>query len=70
MDFTTAEGNLDVCGILWGVPKKERQLRKEALIKEFELDSLLKKRFFDLSGREGNSDSPRVHARYGRTFPG
>ncbi len=52
MDFTTAEGNLDVYGILWGVPKRERQLKKEALIKEFDLDDLLKKRFFDLSGGE------------------
>ncbi len=49
-DFTTVQGNLDVYGILWGIPKAERVRRRERLIDQFGLDDLRKRRAFDLSG--------------------
>jgi len=36
-DFTTVQGNLDVYGLLWGIPKEERVRRREALIARFGL---------------------------------
>ncbi len=49
-DFTTVQGNFDVYGVLWGVPKAERVRRREELIKKFGLEDVRKKRAFDLSG--------------------
>ncbi|MGA2663549.1 MAG: ABC transporter ATP-binding protein [Nitrososphaerales archaeon] len=49
-DFTTVQGNFDVYGILWGVPKQERVRRREELIKKFGLEPIRKQRSFDLSG--------------------
>ncbi len=49
-DFTTVQGNFDVYGVLWGIPKAERVKRREELIKRFDLESIRKKRSFDLSG--------------------
>jgi len=49
-DFTTVQGNLDVYGILWGVPKAERMRRRELLLARFGLDEVRKQRAFDLSG--------------------
>jgi ABC-2 type transport system ATP-binding protein len=49
-EFTTVEGNFDVYGVLWDVPKKERVERKETLIKLFDLEEVRRKRVFDLSG--------------------
>jgi ABC-2 type transport system ATP-binding protein len=49
-DFTSVQGNFDVYGVLWGIPKAERVKRREELIKMFDLDSIRKKRSFDLSG--------------------
>jgi len=49
-DFATVEGNFDIYGILWSVPKKERQQRRDDLIKAFGLTDVRKKRAFDLSG--------------------
>ncbi len=49
-DFTSVQGNLDVYGILWGVPKGERVRRREDLIKRFDLEPIRKQRSFDLSG--------------------
>jgi ABC-2 type transport system ATP-binding protein len=49
-DFTSVQGNFDVYGILWGVPKAERVRRREELMKKFDLDGIRKKRSFDLSG--------------------
>jgi len=49
-DFATVEGNFDIYGILWGVPKKVKQQRKDELIKMFGLQDVRKKRAFDLSG--------------------
>ncbi len=49
-DFTTVQGNLDVYGILWGLPKEERVRRRERLLGQFGLDELRKRRAFDLSG--------------------
>lgn len=49
-DFTTVQGNLDVYGILWGVPKAERVRRREQLLTRFGLGDIRKKRAFDLSG--------------------
>jgi ABC-2 type transport system ATP-binding protein len=49
-DFTTVQGNLDVYGMLWGVPKAERVQRREALIERFGLGEFRKRRAFDLSG--------------------
>jgi len=49
-DFTTVQGNLDIYGILWGIPKEERERRRDALIQRFGLEDLRKRRSFDLSG--------------------
>jgi ABC-2 type transport system ATP-binding protein len=49
-DFDTVEGNFNIYGILWGVPKKTRIRRREELIKSFGLEDVKKKRAFDLSG--------------------
>jgi ABC-2 type transport system ATP-binding protein len=49
-EFTSVEGNFDIYGMLWDVPKKERIERRERLIKLFELDDVRKKRAWDLSG--------------------
>jgi len=49
-DFATVEGNFDIYGVLWGVPKRIRQQRQDELIKSFGLQEVRKKRAFDLSG--------------------
>ncbi len=49
-DFTTVQGNLDVYGVLWGVPKAERARRREQLLARYGLAELRKRRAFDLSG--------------------
>jgi ABC-2 type transport system ATP-binding protein len=49
-DYTSVQGNFDVYGILWGIPKAERVRRREELIKKFDLESIRKQRSFDLSG--------------------
>jgi len=49
-DFTTVQRNLDVYGMLWGVPKPERVRRRERLISEYGLDEIRKRRAFDISG--------------------
>jgi ABC-2 type transport system ATP-binding protein len=49
-DFTTVQGNLDLYGVLWGIPKAERVRRREQLIARFGLDDVRKRRAFDLSG--------------------
>jgi len=49
-DFTTVEGNLDVYGLLWGVPKAERLRRRETLLAQYGLSDVRKRRAFDLSG--------------------
>ena len=49
-DFTTVEGNFNIYGVLWSVPKKVRLQRREELIKMFGLQDVRKQRSFDLSG--------------------
>jgi len=49
-DFTTVEGNLDVYGMLWGVPRAERRRRREELLVRFGLTDIRKRRAFDISG--------------------
>ncbi len=49
-DFTTVEGNLNVYGILWGIPKAERIRRGEQLIERFGLTDIRRRRAFDISG--------------------
>ncbi|HYB78499.1 MAG TPA: ABC transporter ATP-binding protein, partial [Thermoplasmata archaeon] len=49
-DFTTVQRNLDVYGMLWGVPKPERVRRRERLIDEYGLADIRKRRAFDISG--------------------
>jgi ABC-2 type transport system ATP-binding protein len=49
-DFTTVQKNLDVYGMLWGVPKVERQRRRELLLTKFGLTDIRKRRAFDISG--------------------
>jgi ABC-2 type transport system ATP-binding protein len=49
-DFTTVQGNFDIYGVLWSVPKKLRLQRREDLIKMFGLEDVRKQRSFDLSG--------------------
>ncbi len=49
-DFTTVQGNLDVYGVLWGVPRAERARRREQLLAQFDLGEVRKRRAFDLSG--------------------
>ena len=49
-DFTTVQGNLDIYGVLWGLPAEERRSRREALLRQFDLVELRRRRAFDLSG--------------------
>jgi ABC-2 type transport system ATP-binding protein len=49
-DFTTVQGNLDVYGVLWGIPRAERTRRREELIAKFGLEEIRKRRAFDISG--------------------
>ena len=49
-DFATVEGNFDIYGVLWDVPKKTRIQRKNELIKLYGLQEVRKQRAFDLSG--------------------
>ncbi|MHB1865899.1 MAG: ABC transporter ATP-binding protein [Thermoplasmata archaeon] len=49
-DFTTVEGNLDIYGVLWGLPADERVRRRNDLIARFGLEDLRRRRSFDLSG--------------------
>ena len=49
-DFTTVQGNLDVYGILWGIPKAKRLQRAAELVGRFGLGDILRQRAFDLSG--------------------
>ncbi len=49
-EFTTVEGNLDLYGFLWKVPKEERTRRREALIARFGLQEIRNRRSFDISG--------------------
>jgi ABC-2 type transport system ATP-binding protein len=49
-DFDTVEGNFNIYGVLWGVPRKVRMQRREELLKAFGLLEVRKKRAFDLSG--------------------
>ena len=49
-DFTTVQGNFDIYGVLWDVPKAERTKRREELLRRFGLEEIRKKRAFDLSG--------------------
>jgi len=49
-DFTTVQGNLDVYGMLWGIPRAERAKRRETLLARFGLTEIRKRRAFDISG--------------------
>jgi ABC-2 type transport system ATP-binding protein len=49
-EFTTVEGNFDIYGVLWSVPKRVRLQRREELIKMFGLQDVRKQRSFDISG--------------------
>jgi ABC-2 type transport system ATP-binding protein len=49
-EFTTVEGNLDLYGYLWRVPKVERKKRMETLIERFGLGEFRRRRSFDISG--------------------
>jgi ABC-2 type transport system ATP-binding protein len=49
-DFTTVQGNLDVYGMLWGIPRGERRKRREELLTKFGLGDIRKRRAFDISG--------------------
>jgi ABC-2 type transport system ATP-binding protein len=49
-EFTSVQGNLDLYGFLWRVPKPERTRRREALIERFGLDEIRRRRSFDISG--------------------
>jgi ABC-2 type transport system ATP-binding protein len=49
-DFTTVEGNLEIYGMLWGVPRAERTRRRDALLARFGIDDIRRRRSFDLSG--------------------
>ena len=49
-DFTSVEGNLEIYGILWGVPHEERARRREALLERFGIADIRRRRSFDLSG--------------------
>jgi len=49
-DFTTVQGNLDVYGMLWGIPRAESHRRREALLAQFDLGAVRTRRAFDLSG--------------------
>jgi ABC-2 type transport system ATP-binding protein len=49
-DFTTVQRNLDVYGVLWGIPQAEARRRREALLSKFGLTDVRKRRAFDISG--------------------
>ncbi len=49
-DFTTVEGNLNIYGVLWGLPKSERVRRREQLLSRFDLTEIRRRRAFDISG--------------------
>ncbi len=49
-EFTTVQGNLDLYGYLWRVPRPERERRREELLERFGLTDLRKRRSFDISG--------------------
>lgn len=49
-DLTSVEGNLELYGILWGIPRPERVKRREALLQSYGLTDIRKRRSFDLSG--------------------
>jgi len=49
-DFTTVQRNLDLYGVLWGVPKTERVRRRERLLEQFGISDIRKRRAFDISG--------------------
>ena len=49
-EFTSVEGNLDLYGMLWAVPREERARRREALLQRFGLGDIRKRRSFDISG--------------------
>jgi ABC-2 type transport system ATP-binding protein len=49
-DFTTVQGNLDVYGMLWGLPRTETKKRREELLTKFGLVDIRKRRAFDISG--------------------
>jgi ABC-2 type transport system ATP-binding protein len=49
-EFTTVEGNLDLYGYLWRVPKAERKRRMEVLLERFGLGDIRRRRSFDISG--------------------
>jgi ABC-2 type transport system ATP-binding protein len=50
LEFTSVQGNLDLYGMLWGVPREERRRRRELLLDRFGLTDLRRRRPFDLSG--------------------
>ena len=49
-DFTTVQRNLDVYGMLWGIPKDETRRRREMLLSRFGIADIRKRRAFDISG--------------------
>lgn len=49
-DFTTVEKSLDIYGVMWKTPKREREKRIDDLLSFFELEDSRKKRMWDLSG--------------------
>lgn len=49
-EFTTVEGNLDLYGYLWRVPKAERKRRTEILLERYGLGEVRRRRSFDISG--------------------
>lgn len=51
-DYTSVQGNFDIYGTLWGIPRQERVRRREDLITTFGLEAVRKRRAFDLSGGE------------------
>jgi ABC-2 type transport system ATP-binding protein len=51
-DYTSVQRNFDIYGILWGIPRAERVGRRENLIAAFGLETVRKRRAFDLSGGE------------------
>lgn len=51
-DYASVQGNFDIYGTLWGIPRRERLRRSEDLIATFGLEPVRKRRAFDLSGGE------------------
>jgi len=49
-DFASVQGNFDIYGRLWGLPKSERVERRERLLSQFGLGDVRRRRAFDLSG--------------------